>query len=67
MRVKDHRELIVKVARVNGVAPELVEELLALEPQHANLHAWGARPALRRCLAEIIDNALKASAENTGG
>ncbi|MFA5969161.1 MAG: hypothetical protein WC816_07970 [Sphingomonas sp.] len=55
-------DIIRAVADKNDVPFALVKELLGLEDDHGNLHGYGARPALRRAVGEIIDRAL---AENS--
>ena len=62
MKYDEHRTLIDRVAAENGVSSDLVMSLLNLEATHANLHGWGARPALRREITQIIDAHLKATA-----
>ena len=62
----DYREVIDEGAARMGVPADLIVELLNLEFRHQNLHGWGARPALRREIAAIIDRALARSAL-TGG
>jgi len=52
------QEIIAEVAGANGVSAEILRELLALEKEFDNLHAWGARPALRRRMAELIDASM---------
>lgn len=56
----EYREVIERVAGEAGVPVSIIMELLALEPQHQNLHAWGARPALRREIVAIVDRAIAA-------
>jgi membrane-bound lytic murein transglycosylase B len=46
------------VAQEKGVDPELILALLALESDHGNLHAYGARSKLRRAAETLIDAAL---------
>lgn len=60
--------MIERVAETAGVPVSVVMELLALEPHHQNLHAWGARPALRREIVTIVDRAIAAgmAAEGAG-
>ena len=57
MQFEEHDNLIRKIAENNGVPVELIRQILELEPKYRNLHAWGARPALRRALAELVDAA----------
>ena len=63
MRYEDHRELIAEVANANGVPVGLIEELLRLEPDFANLGQPGARARLRAQVAVIIDEALRVAPE----
>lgn len=51
----EHDDLITAVCQRNGVDAQVMRELLSLEERYPNLHGWGARPALRRSIAEIID------------
>ena len=62
----DYRDVIDGVAARTGVSADLIVELLNLEFRHQNLHGWGARPALRREIAEIIDRAFTRAAANRG-
>jgi hypothetical protein len=53
------REAIIRsVSEEQGVDPDLILELLALEPQHSNLHGYGARARLRRAAEALIDAAF---------
>ncbi len=61
---REYRDVVIEVAGKTGVPPELMIELLDLEPDHQNLHGWGARPALRRAITTIIDRALEQKFEN---
>lgn len=56
----EYRAEIDGVAASTGVDAALIVELLALESRHQNLHGWGARPQLRREIAEIIGRVLAA-------
>lgn len=58
MKFEDHSDLIRRIAEDNAVPVDLIRKILELEPEFRNLHAWGARPALRRALAALIDDAL---------
>ena len=58
MKFEEHSDLIRKTAEDNAVPVTLVRQILELEPEYRNLHAWGARPALRRALAALVDDAL---------
>lgn len=55
------QRIIAEVASANGVGADLLSNLLALEKEFDNLHAWGARPALRRRMAELIDESIPSS------
>lgn len=55
----EHDDLIMAVCERNGVDPETMRELLSLEEDFPNLHGWGARPALRRAIAKIVDGSLE--------
>lgn len=61
----DYRDVVEEVATRTGVQADLIVELLNLEFRHQNLHGWGARPALRREIANIIDRAF--ARETAGG
>ena len=58
MKFEEHIDLIREIAENNEVPVELIQQVLELEPEFRNLHAWGARPALRRALAALVDDAL---------
>ena len=58
MKFEEHIDLIREIAENNEVPVELIRQVLELEPEYRNLHAWGARPALRRALAALVDDAL---------
>lgn len=58
MKFEEHSDLIRQIAESNEVPVELIWQILELEPEYRNLHAWGARPALRRALAALVDDAL---------
>ena len=58
MKFEEHGDLIRQIAEDNEVPVELIWQILELEPEYRNLHAWGARPALRRALAALVDDAL---------
>ena len=57
----NYDEIIRAVADRNEVSFDLVKKLIALEEDHGNLHGYGARPALKRAVNEIIDAALTES------
>lgn len=58
VRFEEHSDLIREIADNNGVPVDLIRQILELEPNYRNLHAWGARPALRRALAALVDRVL---------
>lgn len=62
----EYRDVVEEVALRLGVPVELIVELLGLEARHSNLHAWGARPALRRELSAIVDRAIAAGVVGPG-
>lgn len=57
MQFEEHDNLIREIAENNEVPVELIRKILELEPTYRNLHAWGARPALRRALVALVDAA----------
>ena len=58
MKFHEHSDLIRKIAEDNEVPVDLIRQILELEPEYRNLHAWGTRPALRRALAALVDDTL---------
>jgi len=62
--LSSYDDLIRSVAERNDVPFDLVKRLLELENEHGNLHGVGGRPALRRAVSAIIDEALAESAES---
>ena len=58
MKFEDHSDLIRRIAEDNAVPVDLIRKILELEPKFRNLHAWGARPTLRRALAALVEDAL---------
>lgn len=58
VKFEEHSDLIRQMAENNGVPVDLIRQILELEPNYRNLHAWGVRPALRRALADLVDKAL---------
>lgn len=56
---EEYRVTVAQVAKKAGLSEDLLIELLNLEFQHPNLHAYGARPALRREIAKIIEAAFE--------
>jgi len=59
---EEYRSAVEAVALQTDLPVELLVELLDLESRHQNLHGWGARPALRREIATILDRAIEAGA-----
>ena len=59
VQFEEHRDLICQIAKEHSVPVELIRQILELEPTYRNLHAWGARPALRRALAALVDKAFE--------
>ena len=57
MQFEEHDSLIREIAESNEVPVDLIRQILELEPRYRNLHVWGARPALRRALVELVDAA----------
>lgn len=55
------QKLVAQVAVSNDVSETLLNSLLELEDEFANIHAWGMRPALRRRIVGLVDDALNAS------
>ena len=58
VKYEDYSELIHQIAEENEVPVDLIRQILQLEPEYRNLHAWGARPSLRRALADLVNEAL---------
>jgi hypothetical protein len=50
-------DLIAKAAERNGVAPALLEKLLALEATFASFTVYGAKADFSRQVAHILDEA----------
>jgi hypothetical protein len=50
-----YADVIADVCATNQVDPELLLKLVELEPLHRNLHAYGARPKLRREIETLIE------------
>ena len=68
MDVFSKRVAIVRtVADEKNVDAKLIGDLLALETEFANLHAYGARPRLRRAAEKLIDAALVRQDGASGG
>lgn len=51
-------KIIADVCAEEGVDQSFIMALLDLETQHGDLLAWGAKPNLRRDVAEIVETAL---------
>ena len=62
VQFEEHSDLICQIAKEHSVPVELIRQILELEPMYRNLHAWGARPALRRALAALVDEAFELEA-----
>lgn len=45
-------------SEANDVPERVLRRLLELEMQHQNLHGWGARPALRRDIAIVMEEEM---------
>lgn len=54
-----YSEEIQAVCAANGVSADLVRRLLGLEERYPNLHSWGARPRLRREIAQLLEESLR--------
>jgi len=54
-------DLIAKAAERNGVAPALLEKLLALEATFASFTVYGAKADFSRRVASILDDAAAQS------
>ncbi|WP_373461873.1 DNA modification system-associated small protein [Sphingomonas sp. SORGH_AS_0879] len=52
----------MEVSSRHGVPVRVLRRLLALEDDHRNLHGWGARPALRRDIAAVIEEEMREGA-----
>ncbi|MDB0573529.1 hypothetical protein LBW59_22530 [Ralstonia solanacearum] len=50
-------ELVAKAARQQGVAPEVLEKLLALESSFPSMAVYGAKVDFSRQVARILDEA----------
>ena len=59
VQFEEHSGLICQIAKEHSVPVDLIRQILELEPAYRNLHAWGARPALRRALAALVDKAFE--------
>jgi hypothetical protein len=55
--------LIDEVCVAQDVPPALVRALLELEERHQNLHSYGARPRLRRDIAQLLEEPLQTLSE----
>lgn len=59
------REAVVRdICAEYEIDPSLVMSLLALEENHTNLHAYGARPRLRRAAEVILERSFRQDAEH---
>ena len=59
VQFEEHSDLIREIAESHSVPVDLIRQILELEPAYRNLHAWGARPALRRALAALVEKAFE--------
>jgi hypothetical protein len=55
---KLQNEIVEKTCKERNTDPAIVFELLALEGEHKDLFAWGARPNLRRDIEKILEKEL---------
>lgn len=55
-----YADVIAEVSAANEVSGELLLQLVKLEPEHRNLHGYGARPKLRRAIEAILEPHLPA-------
>jgi hypothetical protein len=53
----EHHKLIADAANKNGIAPELLEQLLNLEAEFTNFTLYGAKTDFSRRVAKILDEA----------
>lgn len=51
-------QIIAEVCAEQGMDRSFIEALLALETQHGDLLAWGAKPHLRRDVSALVEVAL---------
>lgn len=51
---------LMAVSVAHDVPVGTLRRLLALEGDHRNLHGWGARPALRRDIAAVLEEEMRA-------
>lgn len=61
---EEYRDTVDEVAAKSGLPADLLVSLLDLELQYPNLHAYGARPALRRNITEILEREFAALAKD---
>ena len=52
---EEYRATVEEVAAKSGLPIDLLACLLDLEVQYPNLHAYGARPAMRRSITELLE------------
>lgn len=52
---EEYLDAVTDIAAKSGLPVELLVSLLDLELQFPNLHGYGARPALRRSITEILE------------
>lgn len=59
MAIDERRQDVVRdVATQHGLDPQLLLDLIGLEAEHTNLHAYGARGRMRRAAENLIDAAF---------
>lgn len=61
---EEYIETVTDIAAKCGLSAELLVSLLDLELQYPNLHGYGARPALRRSITEIIERQFAAMTDS---
>lgn len=61
---EEYRDTVSDIAAKSGLSEDLLVSLLDLELQYPNLHGYGARPALRRSIAEILEQQFSMMADS---
>ncbi len=54
---KDEIELISKIAADHEIKGDVIVQLLELEEEFPDVHAWGARANLKRKIAQTLEQA----------